>query len=119
MAHRFSLKLLTALALAGCCELTPDQDTPAEADLACEPDELALAWTSNHREFAGNFHPATLAVAPGGALFISSGEVSRMVDGTPVALLTDSAVLDDEWTRGIDVDRETRSTSSARARMWP
>ncbi|MDQ3035603.1 MAG: hypothetical protein M3Y87_24570, partial [Myxococcota bacterium] len=102
--------LLTSL--AG-CYASGDRDAPAvavEGDLACRPDELALAWV--HEDVrAGTYHPVQVDIAPGGALLLTrsnfEGSATRLRDGAPIARLA-SAPLDAAWTRTVEIDPERR-----------
>jgi hypothetical protein len=115
MRRSFSFFFLSAsilIGLAGCYS-TGDRDVPpavVEGDLACAPSELELAWVHDDVS-AGTYHPVSIDVAPGGALFLTrsefGGAASRMRDGELVAPLR-TAPLDAAWTRTVEIDPETR-----------
>lgn len=107
--------LASAIALTGCyasaAAPVPDPDPgPVVGDLACPPSELALAWAREDGT-AAFFHPVSLDVAPGDALFLVRSDFGsaavRARDGEHVVIAR-GGPLDAAWSRSVEVDPGTR-----------
>src|SRR5690349_20707984 len=98
--------LIATCLLAGCA--STEGFRAATADLACDPADLSLAWSSTG--WVALMQASSLEVAPGGALVMRRSEyyadVLRSRDGAALTQ-TPSAQLDETWSRAVEVDPES------------